>query len=100
MKQVRRGVFETNSSSTHTLTIVSKEKYDQWNRGELVFSAYAKPKFVKPEENMPNHWNEDEMEYKSFDEYWEELEYETFEIEHTTESGDEIVAFGYYGYNG
>lgn len=28
--QVRQGVFETNSSSTHTLTICSKDDYDSW----------------------------------------------------------------------
>ena len=29
--QVRQGVFETNSSSTHTLTICSKDDYDSGN---------------------------------------------------------------------
>lgn len=33
--QVRQGVFETNSSSTHTLTICSKDDYDKWKRGEV-----------------------------------------------------------------
>jgi hypothetical protein len=27
--QVRQGVFETNSSSTHTLTICSKDDFDK-----------------------------------------------------------------------
>lgn len=40
MKQVRRGVFETNSSSTHTLTICSKEEYEGWQRGELIYDSY------------------------------------------------------------
>lgn len=29
--QVRQGVFETNSSSTHTLTICSKDDFDKWD---------------------------------------------------------------------
>ena len=29
-RQIRRGVFESNSSSTHTLTIMMKEDYDKW----------------------------------------------------------------------
>lgn len=33
--QVRQGVFETNSSSTHTLTICSKDDYDKWKRDEV-----------------------------------------------------------------
>lgn len=40
MRQVRRGVFETNSSSTHTLTICSKEEYEGWQRGELIYDSY------------------------------------------------------------
>ena len=38
MRQVRIGTFETNSSSTHTLVIVSKEEYEKFKKGELLFS--------------------------------------------------------------
>lgn len=41
-KQIRRGVFETNSSSTHSLTMCSKEDYDKWVNGELMFDRYNK----------------------------------------------------------
>ena len=34
-KQIRQGVFETNSSSTHSITIVDKEDYDKWENGEV-----------------------------------------------------------------
>ncbi len=40
MKKVRSGIFETNSSSTHSLTIVSKEDFEKWKRGELVFNRW------------------------------------------------------------
>lgn len=39
-RQIRRGVFETNSSSTHSLQICSKDEYDRWKNGELVFDSY------------------------------------------------------------
>lgn len=39
-KQIRRSVFETNSSSTHSLTMCSKEEYDKWVNGELMFDRY------------------------------------------------------------
>lgn len=39
-KQIRRGVFETNSSSTHSLVMCSKEEYDRWKKGELMFDRY------------------------------------------------------------
>ena len=35
--QVRFGVFETNSSSTHSLVICSDEELDLWKEGKLVY---------------------------------------------------------------
>ncbi len=32
-RQIRRGVFETNSSSTHSLTMCSKKEYDEFEKG-------------------------------------------------------------------
>lgn len=40
MKQVRRGVFETNSSSTHSLTICTEDEFNKWANGELMFDTY------------------------------------------------------------
>lgn len=40
MKQIRRGVFETNSSSTHSITMCSESEYDKWKNGELYFERY------------------------------------------------------------
>lgn len=37
MIQVRRNVFETNSSSTHSITMCMEEDYDKWNDGGLYF---------------------------------------------------------------
>ena len=34
---IRSSVFETNSSSTHSLSICSKEEYDKWKNGETVY---------------------------------------------------------------
>ena len=42
-----------------------------------------------------------EYEFYTYDQYWEHHEqWESFETTHTTKSGDEVVAFGYYGYDG
>ena len=43
--QIRRGVFETNSSSTHSLQICTKEEFDQWVDGKLLLDSYDE-KFV------------------------------------------------------
>ena len=34
-RQIRRGVFETNSSSTHSITLMMKKDYDRWQKGDL-----------------------------------------------------------------
>ena len=37
MLQIRQGVFETNSSSTHSLNIVTKENFDYWRNNKDVY---------------------------------------------------------------
>ncbi len=49
MIKIRSGVFETNSSSTHSLTIVDKEDYDKWSKGEYLFNQ-DKDKFLPKED--------------------------------------------------
>ena len=39
-RQIRRGVFETNSSSVHSLTMCMESDYDRWKNGELVWSRW------------------------------------------------------------
>lgn len=36
-KQIRRGVFETNSSSVHSITMCTRSDFDRWKDGELLF---------------------------------------------------------------
>lgn len=40
-RQIRRGVFETNSSSTHSLTMCSEEEFEQWKNGEQMSHDYS-----------------------------------------------------------
>lgn len=35
MLQIRQGVFETNSSSTHSITMCSQDEFDAWKNGEV-----------------------------------------------------------------
>lgn len=127
MKQVRFGVFETNSSSTHSLTICSAEDFEKWKDGELFMnSSYwslsenKEKKFVTKEEAIEiltnskyppekplTELDEDElMEYFSENEIYGYTQYlerdylETFEEKFTTKNGDKIVAFGKFGYDG
>jgi hypothetical protein len=93
-KQIRFGVFETNSSSVHSLTIVSKEEFEKFKKGELVLDTWKRKLIPTP--------NEDVLEDGEYDSY-DSLgggNFETFEQSYKTASGEEIVAFGYYGQDG
>ena len=60
-KQIRHGVFETNSSSTHSLTMCSEEEFEQWKKGELLFDEYSES-FVKA-----NSLSDDDKKYAAQD---------------------------------
>lgn len=46
MKQIRKNVFETNSSSTHTLAICTEDEYKKWQEGKLLFNKWNET-FIK-----------------------------------------------------
>lgn len=41
MRKIRYNTFETNSSSTHSLVILSKEDYEAWQRHEKTLDLYT-----------------------------------------------------------
>ena len=124
MRQIRRGVFETNSSSVHSITMCMKEDYDKWKNGEVYLnkffwgfeSIYNKKQFVTKEEAidifMKSRLNTEEYlleldaeelekifrseEIYSYDNYNTE-NFESFWDTFTTPNGDTVVSFGYYG---
>lgn len=146
--QVRQGVFETNSSSTHTLTICSKDDFDKWKRNEVFWldndwhKLDTDKNFVTPEEleELAEKYNEEQQkridsgdkfakvldmdkvlnerrDYSYYDSYWDterssleaytmddwyarNVDLETYERNFTSPSGDEMVAFGAFGYDG
>ena len=117
-RQIRRGVFETNSSSVHSLTICSKEEYDSWYRGKVLYDKWNQC-FVTYEDaledlkedyeddNTINWEDEDQIKellndngIKTMEEFFDGIDFETFEEEYTTPLGEKIVAFGYFGYDG
>ena len=53
-KQIRRNVFETNSSSTHSITICSKSEFEAWKNGELLYNRWRKEKFINPCQDLPD----------------------------------------------
>lgn len=95
-RTIRRGVFETNSSSVHSLTMCSDEEWKAWERGELVFD-YMEDKLIPLDnENIESsHYTFKEM----IESYWFRDDLRTFHKDYKTEDGEVVHAFGYYGYN-
>lgn len=123
MIQIRRGVFETNSSSTHSITICSESEFDRWKERKLYYNdcwcLRDDPQFLNREEvikaiiscNYPPKENpydmddceldellSDEYGIYTYDNYFNNYDYEHYEECYRPEHGDKIVAFGYYGY--
>lgn len=125
MIQIRNGVFETNSSSTHSITMCMESDYDKWIAGELYWDRWNEKlvskdtvdKFIKEAKNDFREENPEYIEgdkdwecrfedylyydkdfaYYSYDEYCDRIEYETYVDTFTTPSGEKVVSFGYYG---
>ena len=150
MINIRAGIFETNSSSTHSLILCDVDEYELWVKGELLLNQYFEddyvwkhwdsdarkyvettkgtpPQFVTSEqaayydENYPYpppienaYWGGWKLEFETeegkradrkfltFEEWQNSIEYDfnTFEGRYTTPRGEEVVAFGFYGYDG
>ena len=121
-RQIRRGVFETNSSSVHSLTMCSYEDYEKWEKGEVLFWENEEEFGTREEiiEKMKNlkwyngslrysnvDWNnEDEVNdifsderVQTCEEYFNNEYFETYEDTYTTPNGEKVVAFGYYGHD-
>lgn len=120
MIQIRRSIFETNSSSVHSMTMCSQDEYDKWRNGELYFNnglyeiddqfiTFEQAKKIIEEKRVK--WYSDEIgnpiddevleayDVYSHDAFWNKYEewYETFFEKYTTESCETVIAFGYFG---
>lgn len=99
--QIRRNVFETNSSSVHSLTMCNSSDYEKWKNGELAFDRWNDelvPITDEIEEEMKNEKYPQYLSYEQFYDY-EYIEFKTYCNTFTTQSGDTVVAFGYYGHD-
>ena len=50
-KVIRRGVFETNSSTSHSLIVMSQEQYDKWEKEKFYF--FHPSEWWNPFEKLP-----------------------------------------------
>lgn len=114
-RQIRFGVFETNSSSTHSLTMTSSEEFNKWSSGKLYYwdrGFYTREECIQELKKEPwfkdaNWENEKEVNeiflderILTYEDFFENFDYEIFCDSYITPSGEEVVAFGYFGYDG
>lgn len=114
---IRRSVFETNSSSVHTLTMCSGKELEQWKNGEILFNPDREeflpanevdPKLVYDDDKDIEFGEGDYEDIASYDMYYDYngyfryandyLEYESFEESKTIE-GVKVYCFGYFGHD-
>ena len=110
--QIRRGVFETNSSSTHTMVIMDHDDFTKWFHGDMYWNPETGV-FSTPEEaaELRKTYSEKYKYFDGFGRYddvpityheWvgDQGDYlDSFSETHTTKSGDIVKIFGYYGHD-
>ena len=100
MLQMRKNVFETNSSSTHSITMCTQDEYDAWVNGKVLLndgwwsgdneSEFKDKKFVTREEaediikHDKYHEPTDELSNLNddeFDEYCHDMDYGLYSMD-------------------
>ena len=97
-RQIRTEVFESNSSTTHTLTICSEETYKKWEKDELLLTWDNKfipnKKMSKEEKDRFCHQWYNEHRGKYYKDYKDLTKEEKKEIE------DDLNSKGYFNASG
>ena len=100
-RQIRRGVFETNSSSVHSITMCMQSDFDKWKAEELVFDRWNDV-LAPVTDDIKKAMEEDDDQFLTYEQFfhdWDCLEYETFKEDFTTPTGEKVISFGYYGHD-
>lgn len=117
MIQVRKNVFETNSSSTHSLVMAVDSEFSKWENGEVYYCSHwyswsrpeDKNKFVAgrfyPVEEVDAYFESideerDTYDFSTYDEFCDSDSLEVEDYSYTTPSGEVIKAVAKYGYDG
>lgn len=117
-RQIRRRVFETNSSSVHSITMCSGDEFEKWENGEVLFwreqekfatrsEIIEEMRTMKWSDGSPYYddidWDDDEAveEFffnegiKTYDQFFDNERFEAYCEEYETKSGKKVIAFGY-----
>lgn len=119
-RKIRSSVFETNSSSVHSLTMLMKTDYERWKQDDLyLYTGNGEQWAINRPVTNALYTESDVVEFVRRHEYYidgDELDEEliedlnfilfrkscnewldSFYEEFTTPSGETVVAFGEYG---
>lgn len=94
--QIRRRVFETNSSSIHSLILCTREQWDEFISGALVADFYSEKLVSKNDPDVLEYQGDGFLTYEEY----RDLDYSTFNKSIKLPDNTEVVVFGYYGYDG
>ena len=99
-KQIRMGVFETNSSMCHALVMCSDEQYESWKKGDFIWDKWEGELVPVTDEikNMDEDERSDEG-LRTYEEFRDDEWFEIYEDTYTTPGGELVHAFGYYGHD-
>ena len=101
--QIRKGVFETNSSSTHALAMATKNDWDKFVSGEYICKGYPYdielvPASSVPKEQVYDNSKQDEGEsYYDYDYMTYEM-YQEMDAEIIEQELNGVVAISIYEY--
>lgn len=127
MRQVRRNIFETNSSSVHSLTICKREDYERWKTdGTYMYKdgdgvhfvsrseAIERYNFLQPASRWiydlidTDYMTDEEIDeklarmrmfsYESWEKKYDE-NFETYAERVNIDSSGDYFIFGYYGHS-
>ena len=119
MIKIRNSVFETNSSSTHSIIICSQAEYEQLEAGDLFIKRYSDKlitygdalrelhQYAGAKYDLHDMTREEIIdlfsEYdiaETLDQFYDDEYLDNFSVDYQTMGGEKIVAFGKYGRDG
>ena len=127
--RVIKTIFETNSSTTHSVVVMPKEKYDKWTSGLYYFNGsyygnksegehpiegeiYTEEQVLEFLSELGYEYNDEDYDsvskyvedcdvgFISWEEWFEDEYLETDKTWYTTPGGEEIVICCKYGFDG
>lgn len=91
MKTIRNGTFETNSSSTHSIIIMTEEEYNNWENNKLLLDTKSDLLVECSEENLENSC------CKTIDSFYDDCYLEIDTTHYTSPSGDKLIIICQHG---